>query len=365
MAEDEDKSDKEHEPTQKRLDDARKKGEIPRSQDVTTAAAYGGIVLAAMAFGPATLTTLGGALMMPLDRAPDLANAIFGSGGVQNAARGAPFAGGVLKAVAAAMSPWFAVPAALALLAIIAQQALLFTPEKLKPKLNRISPLATFKQKFGRNGLFEFAKSTAKLLIYSVILGVFLWGEMPRIIAMLSMPPGPVIAELGRITIRLMWMVLVVAVALGALDYLWQRFEHLSKNRMSRKELKDEMKESDGDPQVKGQRRQRAVSLAMNQMLAEVPKADVVIVNPTHYAVALAWDRRRGTAPKCIAKGTDEIALRIREVAMENGVPIHSDPPTARALHATVEIGREVGTDHYRAVAAAIRFADRLRKRKT
>lgn len=364
MSDDEDKSDKEHEPTQKRLEDARKKGEIPRSQDITTAAAYGGFVIAAMAFGPATLTALGGTLMMPLDRAPDLAAAVFGPGGLESAARGAPFAGGMLRRVVAAMAPWFAVPAALAILAILAQQAFLFTPDKLQPKLSRISPISTFKQKFGRNGLFEFAKSATKLTIYSVILGVFVWGQMPRILAMLSMPPGPVIAELGRIVIRLMWLVLVVAVAIGTVDYLWQRVEHMRKNRMSRKELKDEMKDSEGDPQMKGQRRQRAVSLAMNQMMAEVPKADVVIVNPTHFAVALAWDRRRGTAPKCVAKGTDEIALRIREVAMEHGVPIHSDPPTARALHSTVEIGAEVGTDHYRAVAAAIRFADRLRKRK-
>ena len=131
---------------------------------------------------------------------------------------------------------------------------------------------------------------------------------------------------------------------------------------MSRKELTDEAKNSDGDPAMKQQRRQKGIAIAMNQMMADVPDADVIIVNPTHYAVALKWDRMRGGAPECVAKGVDLVAAQIREVAQENGVPIHSDPPTARALFATVEIGDQIMRDHYKAVAAAIRFADRVRK---
>ena len=131
---------------------------------------------------------------------------------------------------------------------------------------------------------------------------------------------------------------------------------------MSRKELTDETKNSEGDPHMKQQRRQKGVSIAMNQMLADVPEADVIIVNPTHYAVALKWDRLSPGAPVCVAKGVDLVAARIRERATEAGVPIHSDPPTARALHATLEIGQQVPHDHYKAVAAAIRFADRIRK---
>ena len=130
---------------------------------------------------------------------------------------------------------------------------------------------------------------------------------------------------------------------------------------MSRKELTDESKESEGDPHIKQQRRQRGYQIATNQMLAEVPKADVIIVNPTHYAVALKWDKTSGGAPVCVAKGVDEIATQIRKLAAEAGVPIHSDPPTARALHATIAIGAEIQSDHYRAVAAAIRFAEAMR----
>ena len=123
----------------------------------------------------------------------------------------------------------------------------------------------------------------------------------------------------------------------------------------------DELKESEGDPMMKQQRREKAVSIATNQMLRDVPEAAVVIVNPTHFAVALKWDPSAPHAPICVAKGVDLVAARIREIAQENAVPIHSDPPTARALHATVEIGEEIRPDHYAAVAAAIRFADMLR----
>ncbi len=133
---------------------------------------------------------------------------------------------------------------------------------------------------------------------------------------------------------RFIFIVITIALAIGAADYLWQYAEHMRKNRMSRKEIQDETKDAEGDPHVKQQRRQRAQEIATNQMMAEVPKADVVIVNPTHFAVVLKWSRRSGSAPVCVAKGVDEVAAAIRTTAGQSGVPIHSDPPTARALHA-------------------------------
>ena len=154
----------------------------------------------------------------------------------------------------------------------------------------------------------------------------------------------------------------LIAVAIAGVDLVWQRFDHARKLRMSFQEMREETKQSEGDPHMKAQRRSRAEAIATNRMLLDVPKADVVIVNPTHYAVALKWARTKGSAPVCVAKGEGEVALRIREIAATAGVPVHSDPPTARALHATVEIGREIAPEHYRAVAAAIRFADRMRK---
>jgi flagellar biosynthetic protein FlhB len=154
---------------------------------------------------------------------------------------------------------------------------------------------------------------------------------------------------------------LLVALAIGGVDYLFQYHDHMRKNRMSHKEMRDEHKEAEGDPHMKQSRRQKAQEIASRRMMQDVPGADVIIVNPTHYAVALKWKRAPGTAPECVAKGVDEIAMTIRRIALENGVPIHSDPPTARALFATVEIGQEIAPDHYRAVAAAIRFADMLK----
>jgi flagellar biosynthesis protein FlhB len=132
---------------------------------------------------------------------------------------------------------------------------------------------------------------------------------------------------------------------------------------MSRKELMDETKDAEGDPHMKQQRRQKGQELAMNQMMADVPEADVVLVNPTHYAVALKWSRMPGAAPVCVAKGIDEMALAIRKKAIEAGVPVHSDPPTARALFASVAIGQEIPEKTYRAVAAAIRFAEEIRQK--
>ncbi|NDV02537.1 EscU/YscU/HrcU family type III secretion system export apparatus switch protein [Pseudoroseicyclus tamaricis] len=353
--EDDQSGEKEFDASQRKLDEARRKGDIPKSNDLNTAAGYGGILLAASAFGATTLPALGTALAATLGRAAEIAELVF------DGAPQAPLRGLAL-ATAQSIAPWFLLPAALVLLTLLAQQALVFSGQKLQSKLNRISPLQSMKQKFGRAGLFEFLKSFLKLVLYSLILGFYVWAELPRMMEAMALAPGQIAVELGRFLTGIMLIVLLVALSLGVFDYLFQRAEHLRKLRMTRKEMTDEMKESEGDPYIKQQRRQKAVSLALNQMLAEVPRADVVIVNPTHYAVALRWDRASGRAPVCVAKGVDEIAARIREAAAENGVPIHSDPPTARALHATVEIGDEIQRDQYKAVAAAIRFAERMRK---
>jgi len=251
----------------------------------------------------------------------------------------------------------------LALLVVLAQRGLVFAPTKLAPQLSRISLIKGVANKFGREGLFEFAKSFVKLSIYSAVLGVFLVLQAEAILGTLYFTPAIATAELLQLSLLLLSVVLVIALVIGLIDLVWQRAEHLRKNRMSRKELTDEMKESEGDPVMKQQRRQKAVSLAMNQMLADVPDADVVIVNPTHYAVALKWDKASGRAPVCVAKGVDAVADRIRALASEAGVPIRSDPPTARALHATLAVGEEIRSEQYRAVAAAIRFAEGLRKR--
>ena len=351
-----DDDDKQFEPTQKKLDDARKKGEIPRSTDLNTAASYGGILLVAIALGAGTISGFGGLLANMLGNADRISKTFF-----QDSAR--PISGGVFQTLMTTVGPWFLIPGLIVLLTILAQRSFIVAPDKLIPKFSRISLLSNAKNKFGRNGLFEFAKSFFKLLIYSTVLAFFLKDKLPEILGTVYLSPAMATSVLLRLVVEFLLIVLIIALAIGAVDFMWQKAEHTRRNMMSRKEMTDEAKQSEGDPHVKQQRRQKGYEIAMNQMLADVPDADVIIVNPEHYAVALKWNRATGGAPSCVAKGVDEIAARIREAAAEAGVPIHRDPPTARTLFATVKIGQEIQPEHYHAVAAAIRFAEELRKK--
>ena len=355
MSESDNDDDKQYEASQHKLNEARKKGDFPRSTDLNTAAAYAGILIVGVSIGAASLMAIGASLAGLLGRSDTLSANVF-------MADGRPMMGGIMRDVGIGLSPWFGIPALMVILSLILQRGFVFAPSKLELKLSRISPISQAKNKFGRSGLFEFAKSFCKLILYCTVLFLFLAGRMSEILATMAFSPGQVTATLLRLCISLMSIVLIIALLLGIVDYAWQQAEHLRKNRMSRKEMVDENKNSEGDPAMKQQRRQKGVAIAMNQMLGDVPDADVIVVNPTHYAVALKWDRVGGGAPECIAKGVDNVAGQIREIAQENAVPIHSDPPTARALYATVEIGEQIPKDHYKAVAAAIRFADRIRK---
>ncbi len=351
----EDEGDKPHEPTQRKLDEARKKGEIPRSQDLSTAATYGGLLLAAVAAGADSLKGVGSSLMVLVDQS-DRLSLLF----VSDHSSALPM-GSLVGQILWLMSPFFVIPALAALLTIISQRAFLVTPSKLKPKMSRISLISNAKNKFGRNGFFEFGKSFAKLVIYSTVLAIFLANRLPEMAGSLRTDPGIATAMLLRLCIEFMFVVLLISLVIGGIDFMWQRAEHIRKHRMSDKDLRDEQKETEGDPYMKSERRSRGEAIALNQMLVEVPSADVIITNPTHYAVALKWSREPGAAPQCVAKGTDEVAAKIRQIAQENAVPIHRDPPTARALHDNTEVGQEIAPAHYRAVAAAIRFADQMR----
>lgn len=349
----EDATEKEFEATERKLDEQRRKGEVPRSTDINTAAAYLGLLLAMVALGQFAVTRIGDLGVGILQRA-DTLSALASKG-----AR--PVIGAVIGDTVWASLPLFALPFALVWAALFAQRAVIFAPEKLQPKLSRISLISNAKNKFGRNGLFEFAKSTVKLAVLSVVLWVFLLRELPTILRSLYLTPNVAAAELMQMVLRFLLLVFVLSLVIGAIDFFWQRAEHLRKNRMSHKEMRDEMKNAEGDPHAKGERSRRGREIATNQMLADVPEASVVIVNPEHYAVALKWSATDQTAPICVAKGTDEIAAQIRARARDAGVPIHRDPPTARALHATVKLGAEVAPEHYAAVAAAIRFAESMR----
>ena len=353
---DADDDDKQFEPTQKKLEDARSKGEIAKSNDLTTAASYLGIFIVLAFFGEKSATEVGSVLMALLDRSSELSELLSDTSPT-------PLAGSVFSLLGPLLLAWFAIPFALSVLSLVGQRAFIVSPTKIVPKLSRISMVAGFKNKFGRQGIFEFVKSFCKLLIYCLVLGIFLRNQMHLIIGSITLSPNIIAGQLGHLLVSLMTIVIIIATLIGVIDYIWQRAEHIRKNRMSRKEMQDEFKNAEGDPHMKQLRRQKAAALSMSQIRVEVPKADVIVVNPTHYAVALQWNRKSLGAPICLAKGVDALAATIREVAIENAIPIYSDPPTARALHATVDIGCEISPDFYAVVAAAIRFAEAIRQK--
>jgi flagellar biosynthetic protein FlhB len=347
--------DKEHDASPQKLIEARKKGDIPRSADLLMAASTAGFVLALLWMGSWAVLRAGTAGMVLLDQSDQLSR-------LMTSGSAAPLAG-MMLAFAGPPLALLLLPPVVVLVLVFATRSFLVTPERLLPKLSRISPVATAQHKFGAEGLFEFAKSMVKLCLISACLYAFLAARFEDVLATIYLTPAMGSAVLGRLTIDFLLLVLLVTFVLGGIDYAWQVHLHRKRNRMSRKDLMDEYKESEGDPNFKAARRQRAQEVATNRMLADVERADVVIVNPTHYAVALRWDRGKQGAPVCVAKGVDEIARVIRERAALHGVPIHSDPVSARAIYAAVEMGQEIRTEHYRAVAAAIRFADAMRRK--
>lgn len=342
-------------PTPQRLAEARKKGDIPRSADVTAAASYLGLLAVVATVGAFALGHAASVLMVFVAEPDRLAGPILGPGGPG-------LSGAILGEALMALAPLFLVPAAAVLVALFAQQAITFSGDKLQPKLSRLSLLANARRKFGATGLVEFGKAAAKLAAIATALFLYLARDLDRMIGAATAEAPVLGAMLMRSLVVLLTITCVIAVAIAGLDLVWQRFDHARRLRMSFQDLREEARQSDGDPHMKAQRRSRAEAIATNRMLLDVPAADVVIVNPTHFAVALKWSRAKGSAPVCVAKGEGEVALRIREVAETAGVPLHSDPPSARALFATVDIGREIAPEHYRAVAAAIRFADRVRR---
>ncbi|MGG7566690.1 flagellar type III secretion system protein FlhB [Rhodovulum sp. DZ06] len=347
-------AEKSHEPTPQKLQEARRKGDVAKSADLGAAAAYLGMLAAVYGMGEDAIRGLAEGLTIFLSGPDLLEGRIIGQGG-------AGLSASIIGKALAPLTPLFLIPALAVIAAYVAQNAVAPSLTKIEPKLNRLSLIANAKNKFGPTGLVEFLKTFIKMTAVTIALSIYLSAESDHFAGMFAAPARAVPGEIMKIGAGLLAVICVIAAAVGAGDAVWQNFNHRRKLRMSDQEMKDEIKKSEGDPYMKGERQRRGREIATNRMIAEVPNADVVIVNPEHYAVALKWSRDRKRAPICIAKGVDEVAARIREAAIEAGVPIHRDPPCARALHADVEVGEEIRPDHYAAVAAAIRFADAIR----
>ena len=259
-----------------------------------------------------------------------------------------------------------AVPAGLAVVAGLAagllQHPIVFSTESLGLKFERISPMSGVKRIFGVEALVQFGKGLAKMAVVGVVVGTLLWNDRDRLEVFAHLDPAACLPAIFGLSLKLLAAVLAVHFAIAIADALYQRFRWRARLRMSKEEMKQEMKESDGNPEVKGRMKQLRMARVKKRMMAAVPKATVVVTNPTHYAVALLYETGMG-APVCVAKGVDALALRIRQVAAEHDVPVLENPPLARALHATAEIDREIPAEHYRAVAEVIGFVLRTRRR--
>lgn len=352
MAEDQDQSQKTEEPTQKKLDDARQKGQVASSKEVSNFLLIGSATLVLAIALPGIMRELAVAMSHYLRHAgdPSLGGQALGSA--------------LLRALAM-LGLALAVPLVVASIAGIAaqaaQNAIAWSAESLTPKLERISPLAGFKRLFSLKSMVEFLKGLVKVALMTAIGIAVVWPDRQRLMAsgLLDVP-----ASLEFLWHLALWLLAIVTACLAAvagLDFAYQRFEFIKEMRMSRRDIQDEHKQSDGDPMIKQRLRQLRMDKARQRMMAEVPSATVVVTNPTHFAVALRYVAGETAAPKVVAKGTDEVALRIREVAREHDVPIVESPPLARALHRSVELGAMIPPEHYQAVAEIVGYVMRLR----
>jgi flagellar biosynthetic protein FlhB len=350
MADEREQSERSEEPTQKRLDEAIQRGDVVKSQEVNTWFIIGAATLCLMIFSGSMGAGLETALRGLLANAHAVA---FDRGGLM---RLVERLGGEI--IAAAAIPFLVLMGA-ALLGNMIQHRLLWSTEPLRPTLAKISPAAGLKRLFSRQALVNFAKGLAKLALIGGIMAALLWPERSRLDRLVDTDPAGLLDLTRSLSLNTLGVVVAVLAVIAALDYLWQYRQWHERQKMSLRELKEEFKQTEGDPAIKAKIRQLRQTRARKRMMAAVPKASVVITNPTHFAVALQYERGMN-APVCLAKGADSIAQRIRKVAEEAGVPIVENPPLARALHATVELDQEIPSEHYKAVAEVISYVMRL-----
>ena len=351
MADEQDKSQQTEEPTQKRLDQAREQGDTVKSTEVTAFILLGGGTLAIAMFGQYTATGLAKALMIFLEQ-PD-SMAVDGAGL-------AAISRGVLYQMAMTLAPFFGVMMLAALAGHLVQGLPTFNIGKLAPDFSKVSPMAGFKRLFGLDGWVNLLKGLAKMAVVGMAIWTQLWPERTQLEAILTQSTAAVIGDMGHLLFKVLIAALSALGVIAGADYFFQRIRFMQRNRMSKQEIKEEYRQNEGDPHIKAKIRQLRQERSKKRMMAAVPGATVVIMNPTHYAVALKYESGQMAAPICVAKGVDALALKIRAVAEENDVAVVENPPLARALHATVEIDEPVPPEHFKAVAQVIGYVMRL-----
>ena len=345
--------EKTEEPTQKKLEDAHKKANVAKSQEVNTWFIIFAATLVVLMFANSMMSSLahslkgflGGAHAIPMSGehlvlvSRDLGSSVLGS---------------MLLPIIVLMVA--------AVLGNLVQHKPVFSWHPAKPKLNKVSPLAGFKRLFSKTSLVNFAKGLVKLGIVSLVMFAIAWPNRDRLDQIISYDPLAILPFVKTMTLKMLGGTLAVLTIVAALDFAYQRHTWWQKQKMTPKELRDEQKQVEGDPLVKAKLRQIRMERGRKRMMANVPKAAVVITNPTHYSIALQYEEGMD-APICLAKGVDNVALKIREIAGEHDIPLVENPPLARALYATVELEDEIPPEHYKAVAEVIGFVMRLRGR--
>lgn len=347
--------DKNHEPTQRKLEEAAKNGDVPRSVEINTMFVLGGLVLTLLVgsgyISTQIMTTMRG-FLGSADQLPTTAQGFLSAG---------------TKAALGGLSA-LALPLGIGLLAALAgamvQHKPLWTSKPLAPQFSRISPMAGIKRIVGKEGLMQFVKGLLKIGIVGALGTAILWGEHDRLEPLARMELPALLPVTQELAVKMLagMVALFALVAIG--DYVFQRFTWMKRHRMSARELKEEFKESEGNPEIKAKLRQIRASKVRKRMMQAVPEAAVIITNPTHFAVALKYEPGM-QVPICVAKGVDSLALRIRVMAAEHDIPIIENPPLARALHAVVDIDDEIPVEHFKAVAEIIGYVLRLRRRTT
>ena len=338
-------------PTPKRLREARERGQVPRSRELGGAAMLGAsMLLLALAGAPmarGTIAWLRGALS-------------FGSGDL-DPSRLTTHAGAELIGLGLIAAPLLAAGVLAAIVSPLAVSGFAFSGKALMPDFSRVSPLSGFKRLYSAQALGEIVKAIVRVLLVGAVGWALLKAKLPVLLGLADEPLDNAIAHGAGIAIGVLGVLTFALVGIAALDVPYQIWQHRRQLRMTREEVREELKESDGRPEIKARIRRMQHALANRRMLEAVPKADAVIVNPTHYAVAIRYDAERMRAPRVVAKGIDHMAAAIRDVADKHRIPIVSAPPLARALHRQVELDREIPGPLYAAVAQVLSFVYQLK----
>lgn len=348
----EDKDSKTEEPTAKRLGKAREDGNIPMSQEVKSVSMLLGALIVVGVLAPWIAKDLSGYMRGFLERPETMATDIESIGTL--------FVQVVWRVGVLLAFPVFVLVVA-AFVGTVGQVGLAYTPKKIAPKLENLSPLSGLKRLFSLQSVVEAAKSIVKILIVSALVGLLVVPTVSSPDWLMNQDLMETVKDFHRLVVMILFLVILVMGALAAFDYVYQNWSHKEKLKMSKQEVKDEHKEAEGDPKVKSRIRSLRLERHRHRMVAAVQKATVVVTNPTHFAVALQYDVEKMAAPVVVAKGVDFLAKRMRQVAEAHEVPIIENPPLARALHAAVEVDQEIPAEHYKAVAEVIGYVMRLK----